>query len=66
MYQMMGGKSLEDDVATILNDLQQSLNNVLEELAQIFGKRSFLIIKLYDPTQIFHFGYMYFLVQIFF
>ncbi|KAF2363047.1 Mammalian uncoordinated3 subgroup domain 2 [Trinorchestia longiramus] len=38
MYQMMGGKSLEDDVATILNDLQASLNNVLEELAQIFGK----------------------------
>ena len=41
MYQMMGGKSLDEEVATILNDLQAALNQVLEDLAQVFGiKRS--------------------------
>lgn len=39
MYQKMGGESLEEDVATILNELQGSLNTVLDELAQKFAKR---------------------------
>lgn len=39
MYQKMGGDSLEEDVATILNELQGTLNTVLDELALSFGKR---------------------------
>ncbi|KAL7642692.1 UNVERIFIED_CONTAM: hypothetical protein RMT77_007257 [Armadillidium vulgare] len=38
MYQKMGGESLEEDVATILNELQGSLNLVLDDLAQKFAK----------------------------
>ena len=39
MFQKMGGENLEEDVATILNDLQGSLNTVLDELAVQFAKR---------------------------
>ncbi|CAL4060144.1 unnamed protein product [Meganyctiphanes norvegica] len=38
MYEKMGGEKLEGDVATILNELQQTLNTVLDELAQQFAK----------------------------
>lgn len=40
MYEKMGGEKLEEDVATILNELQASLNTVLDELAHKFAKRS--------------------------
>lgn len=39
MYEKMGGEKLEEDVATILNELQASLNTVLDELAHKFAKR---------------------------
>lgn len=39
MYEKMGGEKLEEDVATILNELQGSLNTVLDELAHKFAKR---------------------------
>lgn len=39
MYEKMGGEKLEEDVATILNELQGSLNTVLDELAHRFAKR---------------------------
>lgn len=42
MYEKMGGEKLEEDVATILNELQASLNTVLDELAHKFAKRSVL------------------------
>ena len=35
----MGGSKLEEDAANILKELQQSLNNVLDELATMFAKR---------------------------
>ncbi|KAK8376834.1 hypothetical protein O3P69_010040 [Scylla paramamosain] len=38
MYEKMGGEKLEEDVATILNELQGSLNTVLDELAHRFAK----------------------------
>ncbi|XP_037781415.1 protein unc-13 homolog B-like isoform X13 [Penaeus monodon] len=38
MYEKMGGEKLEEDVATILNELQASLNTVLDELAHKFAK----------------------------
>ncbi|KAG0726286.1 Protein unc-13 A [Chionoecetes opilio] len=38
MYEKMGGEKLEEDVATILNELQGSLNTVLDELAHKFAK----------------------------
>jgi protein unc-13 len=39
MFEQMGGNSLEEDAANILKDLQKSLNDVLDELAQMFAKR---------------------------
>ncbi|XP_065566666.1 protein unc-13 homolog A-like isoform X1 [Artemia franciscana] len=38
MFEQMGGNSLEEDAANILKDLQKSLNDVLDELAQMFAK----------------------------
>lgn len=35
----MGGDKLEEDAADILNDLQQTLNGCLDELAQQFAIR---------------------------
>ena len=40
MYNQMGGESLEEGAANILKELQQSLNAVLDDLAQMFAKRS--------------------------
>ncbi|XP_063829970.1 protein unc-13 homolog A [Ostrinia nubilalis] len=37
MFEAMGGPKLERDAADILNDLQQSLNNTLDELASMFA-----------------------------
>ncbi|XP_049871341.1 protein unc-13 homolog A isoform X2 [Pectinophora gossypiella] len=37
MFEAMGGTKLERDAADILNDLQQSLNNTLDELASMFA-----------------------------
>lgn len=45
MYEKMGGEKLEEDVATILNELQASLNTVLDELAHKFAKRSVVEIE---------------------
>ena len=39
MYNQMGGESLEEGAANILKELQQSLNAVLDDLAQMFAKR---------------------------
>ena len=38
-YQAMGGKELEEDAASILNNMQTDLNRVLDSLARIFGSR---------------------------
>ena len=40
MYNQMGGEGLEEGAANILKELQQSLNAVLDDLAQMFAKRS--------------------------
>ena len=39
LFEQMGGSNLEEDAANILKDLQNSLNVVLDELAQMFAKR---------------------------
>lgn len=39
MFEAMGGTKLERDAADILNDLQQTLNNTLDELASMFAIR---------------------------
>ena len=38
-YHAMGGKELEEDSASVLNQLQSRLNLVLDELARIFATR---------------------------
>jgi len=45
LFEQMGGTKLEEDAANILKELQQSLNNVLDELAQMFAKRCVLYMK---------------------
>jgi hypothetical protein len=40
-YHAMGGKELEEDSASVLNQLQSRLNLVLDELARIFATRYF-------------------------
>ena len=40
LFEQMGGSKLEEDASNILKELQQSLNNVLDELAQMFAIRS--------------------------
>ena len=37
--QSMGGKELEEDAASILNQLQSTLNGVLDQLAHKFAER---------------------------
>lgn len=37
MFNAMGGTKLEEDAANILNELQQTLNGVLDELAFMFA-----------------------------
>jgi len=39
LFEQMGGGKLEEDAANILKELQQTLNNVLDELATMFAKR---------------------------
>lgn len=39
MFNAMGGPKLEEDAANILNDLQQTLNGELDELAFVFACR---------------------------
>jgi hypothetical protein len=41
-YHAMGGKDLEEDSASLLNQQQSKLNLVLDELAKIFATRYFL------------------------
>ena len=38
-YQAMGGQELEEDAASILNQMQTRLNGVLDNLARVFGTR---------------------------
>jgi len=41
-YHAMGGKDLEEDAASVLNQLQSKLNSqILDELARIFASRYF-------------------------
>jgi hypothetical protein len=44
-YHAMGGKELEEDSASVLNQLQSKLNLVLDELARIFATRYFFILS---------------------
>ena len=37
MFESMGGENLEQDAASILQELQQSMNGVLDELASVFA-----------------------------
>lgn len=39
MFESMGGDKLEQDAASILNELQQTLNVCLDELATQFAQR---------------------------
>ena len=38
-YQAMGGQELEEDAASILNQMQTRLNGVLDNLARVFATR---------------------------
>ncbi len=44
-YHAMGGKELEEDSASVLNQLQSRLNLVLDELARIFATRYFSVLS---------------------
>lgn len=54
LFEQMGGSKLEEDAANILKELQQTLNNVLDELATMFAKRwwchfiLFIIVILFN------------------
>ena len=39
LYQDMGGQELEEDAASILNEMQTRLNAVLDSLAGVFATR---------------------------
>lgn len=39
LFEAMGGEKLEEDAATILHDLQNSLNAVMDDLAIHFSNR---------------------------
>ena len=39
LFKSMGGTNLEEDAASILNELQQTLNGVLDEMAFMFASR---------------------------
>ena len=45
-YQNMGGKELEEDAASILNQMQKRLNDVLDNLAKIFAVRYYVAINI--------------------
>ena len=44
LYQNMGGQELEEDAASILNEMQTRLNVVLDSLAGVFATRQNLNI----------------------
>lgn len=60
LFEQMGGSKLEEDAANILKELQQSLNNVLDELATMFAKRC----AIRDSA--FFYGYWIIWLRIFF
>lgn len=39
LFESMGGEKLEQDTASILTELQQTLNSILDILSGIFSKR---------------------------
>ena len=45
----MGGKELEEDAASILNQMQKRLNDVLDNLAKIFAVRYYVTINILYP-----------------
>ena len=44
-YQAMGGQELEEDAASILNQMQTRLNGVLDNLARVFATRYISVLK---------------------
>ena len=57
-YQNMGGKELEEDAASILNQMQKRLNDVLDNLAKIFAVRYYVAINILYP-KVFLFRYSF-------
>ena len=45
-YQAMGGKELEEDAASILNQMQTKLNGVLDTLSKLFAVRYYIVITI--------------------
>ncbi len=39
LFESMGGEKLEQDTSSILTELQQTLNSILDVLSGIFAKR---------------------------
>lgn len=44
LFEAMGGEKLEEDAATILHDLQNSLNAVMDDLAIQFSLRCVVLL----------------------
>ena len=52
-YQSMGGQELEEDAASILNQMQSKLNGVLDHLAHVFAIRFVIPSVVKGPAKLF-------------